>query len=225
MSGNVLEWVSTIFAQDIYSYPYVPEDGREDLEVVASGRLLGRVLRGGRHNSDESSLRAAARNGTPADSAVINIGLAAQDNKPVPTQDLTVLPETVSPKDTAAIMPALTFAQNLDPARIQTLASTKAAPKLNLDAESLKTLAKADQELAKAIVAKDTNAIQANMVNTTQVAAKVAKVIFTAPQPGSLDSVEKLVDQLVQTGVLTQPKDSKATPQFTLNTQKLNDMP
>jgi formylglycine-generating enzyme required for sulfatase activity len=54
MSGNVWEWVSSAYK----SYPYVPDDGREDLTDVDSVR----VWRGGSfYDYKEEDLRAAAR--------------------------------------------------------------------------------------------------------------------------------------------------------------------
>jgi formylglycine-generating enzyme required for sulfatase activity len=47
MSGNVFEWVSTVFSR----YPYNNDDGREDLSLTNADR----VLRGGAWNGDQSS--------------------------------------------------------------------------------------------------------------------------------------------------------------------------
>ena len=48
MSGNVWEWISSLWGKDIlnpdFKYPYDPDDGREDLS--ADDDVL-RVLRGG----------------------------------------------------------------------------------------------------------------------------------------------------------------------------------
>jgi formylglycine-generating enzyme required for sulfatase activity len=56
MSGNVWQWVSSIYR----AYPYVPNDGRESSEV-AMDQL--RVQRGGSwSNPDTDSLRSAFRN-------------------------------------------------------------------------------------------------------------------------------------------------------------------
>ncbi|MDZ4764130.1 MAG: SUMF1/EgtB/PvdO family nonheme iron enzyme, partial [Chloroflexota bacterium] len=43
LSGNVLEWVSTIYDQDRYPYPYRADDGREDIQDANNAR----VVRGG----------------------------------------------------------------------------------------------------------------------------------------------------------------------------------
>lgn len=59
MSGNVWEWVSTIFDPILYSYPYVPDDGREDPEQTD----MNRGIRGGSFRSSETSLRVANREG------------------------------------------------------------------------------------------------------------------------------------------------------------------
>jgi serine/threonine-protein kinase len=52
MSGNVWEWVSSLYQK----YPYNPEDGREDLT-----KNLARVVRGGSWYDDEGSLTATFR--------------------------------------------------------------------------------------------------------------------------------------------------------------------
>ena len=57
LSGNVLEWVSTIYDQDNYSYPYDATDGREDLQRTD----VLRVVRGGSWYYDDSYLRSAVR--------------------------------------------------------------------------------------------------------------------------------------------------------------------
>lgn len=63
MSGNVWEWVSTIFddekASNAFPYPYNEKDGRENLE---RSDVL-RVIRGGGHLNSALGLRAAERSG------------------------------------------------------------------------------------------------------------------------------------------------------------------
>ena len=60
MSGNVFDWTrsvwGTTYSRPDFTYPYQPEDGREDLE----SREL-RVLRGGSWFTDEAWLRCACR--------------------------------------------------------------------------------------------------------------------------------------------------------------------
>lgn len=55
LSGNVWEWVSTIY--DEFAYPYNPDDGRENPDDTTSTR----VLRGGSFGFDEMILRASNR--------------------------------------------------------------------------------------------------------------------------------------------------------------------
>ncbi|MEZ4668694.1 MAG: SUMF1/EgtB/PvdO family nonheme iron enzyme [Anaerolineae bacterium] len=61
MSGNVWEWVSTIYDTDeranAFPYPYRADDGREDMERTD----VVRVLRGGGWRDNNTNLRAAAR--------------------------------------------------------------------------------------------------------------------------------------------------------------------
>jgi formylglycine-generating enzyme required for sulfatase activity len=63
MSGNVWEWVSTIYDEGDYPYPYHWDDGREDLEQTDA--LRG--LRGGSFLNFGDSLRAAYRRGRDSD--------------------------------------------------------------------------------------------------------------------------------------------------------------
>jgi formylglycine-generating enzyme required for sulfatase activity len=67
MSGNVWEWVSTIYDEDRFPYPYSPDDGRE---VDGSrDRISLRVLRSSSWASDPGSLHAISRRGyDPVDS-------------------------------------------------------------------------------------------------------------------------------------------------------------
>jgi formylglycine-generating enzyme required for sulfatase activity len=61
MCGNVWEWTSTAWEatlDDPYAYPYVPDDGREALELDASAR---RVVRGGSYLNGPFICRAAYR--------------------------------------------------------------------------------------------------------------------------------------------------------------------
>jgi len=55
VSGNVWEWVSTIYDQDNYSYPYDATDGREDLQRTD----VVRVVRGGSWYNYGDYLRSA----------------------------------------------------------------------------------------------------------------------------------------------------------------------
>jgi formylglycine-generating enzyme required for sulfatase activity len=57
MSGNVEEWVSTIYDPSAYPYPYSSDDGREDLADTDAMR----VQRGGSYGAPERFLRAADR--------------------------------------------------------------------------------------------------------------------------------------------------------------------
>jgi len=57
MSGNVWEWVSTIYDQDQFPYPYRPDDGREDVNRTD----VPRVVRGGSWNFGVDGVRAADR--------------------------------------------------------------------------------------------------------------------------------------------------------------------
>jgi formylglycine-generating enzyme required for sulfatase activity len=66
MSGNVWEWVSSIYR----SYPYKAEDGRESTVDTMSGR----VLRGGSFGYVENYLRAAYRDRTNPGGELNNIG-------------------------------------------------------------------------------------------------------------------------------------------------------
>ncbi len=57
MSGNVWEWVSTIYDQERFPYPYATDDGRENLDDSFSLR----TLRGGSFTYDSDSLRSTTR--------------------------------------------------------------------------------------------------------------------------------------------------------------------
>ena len=57
LSGNVEEWVSTIYDQAAFPYPYATDDGRENTTDTSSSR----VLRGGSWNDNNYNVRAAYR--------------------------------------------------------------------------------------------------------------------------------------------------------------------
>ena len=57
MSGNVWEWVSTIYDSEQYPYPYATDDGREDLDDENASR----VLRGGSFYFSSNFMRSANR--------------------------------------------------------------------------------------------------------------------------------------------------------------------
>ncbi len=65
LSGNVWEWSRSLYR----GYPYVLEDGREDLE--ADGR---RVVRGGSFHLNESFVRCTYRDGHFPDGRWFNFG-------------------------------------------------------------------------------------------------------------------------------------------------------
>ena len=44
LSGNVWEWTQSTYDQEKYPYPYNPDDGREQLDIINDTR---KVLRGG----------------------------------------------------------------------------------------------------------------------------------------------------------------------------------
>lgn len=56
MSGNVWEWVNTIYDQTDFPYPYATDDGRETYDISSQ-----RVLRGGSYRDVEVILRSADR--------------------------------------------------------------------------------------------------------------------------------------------------------------------
>jgi formylglycine-generating enzyme required for sulfatase activity len=57
MSGNVWEWVNTIYDTDTFPYPYATDDGREDIDRTG----VQRVLRGGSWYDSWDFTRAADR--------------------------------------------------------------------------------------------------------------------------------------------------------------------
>ena len=62
MAGNVWEWTSSLWGEDIsqptFRYPYYPNDGRENLDAPAEVR---RVVRGGAFWNDHQHVRCASR--------------------------------------------------------------------------------------------------------------------------------------------------------------------
>ena len=70
LSGNVWEWVSTIYDQAEFPYPYATDDGRED--VNRTDVLHG--LRGGSWNNGFNGVRSANRNRFNPDNVYIAIG-------------------------------------------------------------------------------------------------------------------------------------------------------
>jgi formylglycine-generating enzyme required for sulfatase activity len=72
MSGNVWEWVNTIYNQDRFPYPYREDDGREDVQDISNLR----VLRGGSWNNANSDfLRAPYRDWLTPDVRFSNGGV------------------------------------------------------------------------------------------------------------------------------------------------------
>jgi formylglycine-generating enzyme required for sulfatase activity len=71
MSGNVAEWVSTVYDQRAFPYPYDSTDGREDLTDTSSPR----VVRGGAWDSAYIDLlRAAVRDSATPQTAGTSLG-------------------------------------------------------------------------------------------------------------------------------------------------------
>jgi formylglycine-generating enzyme required for sulfatase activity len=79
MSGNVWEWVSTLFKD----YPYDPDDGREDPNAAGE-----RVLRGGAFDLSYPDLRSAFRYVLPAEGTCRGYGFR-----------LAADPDAVTPRD------------------------------------------------------------------------------------------------------------------------------
>jgi formylglycine-generating enzyme required for sulfatase activity len=75
MSGNAWEWTSTLWGEDrnvpAFTYPYDPQDGREDL---AAGNEVWRVIRGGSFKDDARGVRAACRDIDPPAWSLGNLG-------------------------------------------------------------------------------------------------------------------------------------------------------
>ena len=65
MGGNVWEWTRSVYRP----YPYVPMDGREDMNVVGA-----RVVRGGAFYFFERFVRVARRLGLDADGRDLSLG-------------------------------------------------------------------------------------------------------------------------------------------------------
>ena len=68
LSGNVFEWTRSIWDEEKYTYPYNPDDGREDLGSSP------RVLRGGSFGDLHHGARCAARNSTGIDNRGYGLG-------------------------------------------------------------------------------------------------------------------------------------------------------
>ncbi|MEO1440014.1 MAG: formylglycine-generating enzyme family protein [Chloroflexota bacterium] len=65
MAGNIYEWTGTIYDNEQFTYPYVPDDGRNDFDDPEAKR----VLRGGARVNSFVNLRSANRNGLIAPDA------------------------------------------------------------------------------------------------------------------------------------------------------------
>ena len=63
LSGNIAEWVNTIYDPNTYPYPYTATDGRETTLNINTQR----GLRGGSFDDQANSTRGAARIGSPTD--------------------------------------------------------------------------------------------------------------------------------------------------------------
>lgn len=70
LSGNVWEWVNTIYDQNIFRYPYDHQDGREDSSDLAGNR----VIRGGSFTSIIYKVRTAYRQQFAANDTANYIG-------------------------------------------------------------------------------------------------------------------------------------------------------
>ncbi len=75
MSGNVWEWTLTLWGEDRdradYVYPYVGDDGREDL---GAGDSVYRIIRGGSFKDDMKGVRCACRDLDPPGYSLNNLG-------------------------------------------------------------------------------------------------------------------------------------------------------
>ncbi len=69
MCGNVWEWTRSLWGRNWqapdFAYPYLPDDGREDLE--SSGDIL-RILRGGSYINEIPEIRCSTRTSLPPES-------------------------------------------------------------------------------------------------------------------------------------------------------------
>lgn len=72
--GNVQEWMQTIWGADEnsndYLYPYVPNDGREDLAASQYTARVLRIHRGGSFRSEANQVRCSARAGSDQETKV-----------------------------------------------------------------------------------------------------------------------------------------------------------
>jgi formylglycine-generating enzyme required for sulfatase activity len=75
LSGNVMEWTSTIYSQGDFRYPYKVDDGREDLGIFRQ-----RVLRGGSWNEGQNNMRAGYRYNFAPDSQTWATGFRCARN-------------------------------------------------------------------------------------------------------------------------------------------------
>lgn len=85
MAGNVWEWTQSLWGDDWgapdFMYPYVPNDGRENLSAAES---VFRVLRGGAYNLSGNYMRCAARYWLTPDLKYNNVGFrVVMDSKAV----------------------------------------------------------------------------------------------------------------------------------------------
>ena len=76
MAGNVWEWTSSLWGKDwnkpTFTYPYQPDDGREDLSVDNDTR---RVMRGGSFGYYDLGARASCRNRSSPDDRYLDVGV------------------------------------------------------------------------------------------------------------------------------------------------------
>ena len=76
LAGNVWEWTSSLWGKDwnkpTFTYPYQPDDGREDLSVDNDTR---RVMRGGSFGYYDLGARASCRNRSSPDDRYLDVGV------------------------------------------------------------------------------------------------------------------------------------------------------